>query len=361
MWDQSYPSECTPVSAFHSEQHPVYTNETSGSVPIDGNGTAQNYQRISPLSISDLSQKLERLKQNLAGVIQGKSESIDVLIIALLASGSVLMEDVPGVGKTTLAKALARSLDVEFRRIQFTPDLLPTDILGASIYNPADGSFTFHPGPIFCSVLLADEINRASPRTQSALLEAMSERQVTIEGKRTKLPDPFLVLATQNPIDFHGTYPLPEAQLDRFLVHLNIGYPDPETEADILYAQANERPIDHVKPVLSIDEVVSAQTLSRKVHVDRSIADYIVQIVQETRNHHLLRLGVSPRGSLMFFRAVQATALFAGRDHVQPDDVRLLAQYVLPHRCMLTSQARYSSSSKPDIIAEIVRKTRIPV
>ncbi len=361
MWNQFCSPECTTVSAVPSEQRPVIANEPLISVPLGGNGQDQNLNRISPLSITDVAPKLERLKKNLTDVIQGKSDPIDALIVALLAGGSVLMEDVPGVGKTTLAKALARSLDVEFRRIQFTPDLLPTDILGSSIYSPADGSFTFHPGPIFCSVLLADEINRASPRTQSALLEAMSERQVTIEGKRTKLPDPFLVLATQNPIDFHGTYPLPEAQLDRFLVHLNIGYPDPETETDILYAQAKERPIDHVKPVLSIDEVVGAQALSREVHVDRSIADYIVQIVQETRNHHQLRLGVSPRGSLMFFRAVQAAALFAGRDHVQPDDVRQLAQYVLPHRCMLTSQARYSSSNKVDIIAEIVRKTRIPV
>ncbi|MCA9074668.1 MAG: MoxR family ATPase [Planctomycetaceae bacterium] len=316
---------------------------------------------LARFSIEDIAPKLAQLKQNLTTVIQGKSDPIDALIVALLASGSVLMEDVPGVGKTTLAKALARSLDVEFRRIQFTPDLLPTDILGSTIYTPADGTFKFHPGPIFCSVLLADEINRASPRTQSALLEAMSERQVTIEGKRMTLPNPFLVLATQNPIDFHGTYPLPEAQLDRFLVHLNIGYPDPDTEADILYAQANDRPIDQVKPVLSIDEVVAAQTMVKQVHVDRSIVDYIVQIVQETRNHHQLRLGVSPRGSLMFFRAVQAAALFAERDHVQPDDVQRYAPYVLPHRCMLTSQARYGSSSKVEIIAEIVRKTRVPV
>ncbi len=361
MWSQSHSSECTIVSAVPSEQHPLPSLETAGSVPVSVNGEASDHHASRPISIEQIAPKLAQLKQNLSVVIQGKSDAIDVLIVALLASGSVLLEDVPGVGKTTLAKALARSLDVEFRRIQFTPDLLPTDILGSSIYSPALGSFTFHPGPIFCSVLLADEINRASPRTQSALLEAMSERQVTIEGKRTTLPNPFLVLATQNPIDFHGTYPLPEAQLDRFLVHLNLGYPDPETETDILYAQANKRPIDHVTPVLSSAEVVGAQTLVRQVHVDRSIADYIVQIVHQTRNHHQLRLGVSPRGSLMFFRTVQAAALFAGRDHVQPDDVRQFAQYVLPHRCMLTSQARYGSASKIDIISEIVRKTRIPV
>ncbi|MGD9857327.1 MAG: AAA family ATPase [Planctomycetaceae bacterium] len=310
---------------------------------------------------SRVQQKIALLKGNLSSVILGKSDPIDVLIVALLAGGSVLMEDVPGVGKTTLAKALARSLDVEFRRIQFTPDLLPTDILGSSIYNPADGSFTFRQGPIFCSVLLADEINRASPRTQSALLEAMSELQVTIEGRRYTLPQPFLVLATQNPIDFHGTYPLPEAQLDRFLIYLNLGYPDPETETDILYAQAARRPIDHVSPVLNVEEVNAIQSMVKHVHVDRSIADYIVQIVGATRKHHQLQLGVSPRGSLMFFRAAQAAALFAGRDHVQPDDVRLLVGHVLPHRCTLTAQARYSGASKQDIMLEILQNIRVPV
>ena len=361
MLSPSTPSECSVVSAVPSERNPLQSHPSAISVPIDFSADRPNNPDINQPSLEEISPKLAQLKQNLSTVIRGKSEPIDVLIVALLASGSVLMEDVPGVGKTTLAKALARSLDVEFRRIQFTPDLLPTDILGSSIYNPTNGTFTFHQGPIFCSVLLADEINRASPRTQSALLEAMSERQVTIEGKRMALPNPFLVLATQNPIDFHGTYPLPEAQLDRFLVHLDIGYPDPDTEADILYAQANDRPIDQVKPVLSIEEVIAAQTLVKQVHVDRSIVDYIVQIVQQTRNHHQLRLGVSPRGSLMFFRGVQAAALFAGRDHVQPDDVQRYAPFVLPHRCMLTSQARYGSSSKVEIIEEIIRKTRIPV
>lgn len=305
--------------------------------------------------------KIALLKQNLSSVILGKDDPIDVLMVALLAGGSVLMEDVPGVGKTTLAKALARSLDVEFRRIQFTPDLLPTDILGSSIYNPSDGSFTFRQGPIFCSILLADEINRASPRTQSALLEAMSELQVTIEGRRYSLPRPFLVLATQNPIDFHGTYPLPEAQLDRFLVYLNLGYPDAETEADILYAQADRRPIDHICPVLTAEEVNALQSMVKHVHVDRSIAEYIVQIVNATRHHHQLQLGVSPRGSLMFFRAAQAAALFAGRDHVQPDDVQMLVGHVLPHRCTLTAQARYSGVSKQSLMEEILQTLPVPV
>ncbi len=304
---------------------------------------------------------LKQLRANLAAVIRGKEDALDVLIIALLGGGSVLMEDVPGVGKTTLAKALARSLDVEFRRIQFTPDLLPTDILGSSIYNPRDGSFSFRPGPIFCSVLLADEINRASPRTQSALLEAMSERQVTIEGERHTLPAPFLVLATQNPIDFHGTYPLPEAQLDRFLVQLNLGYPDAEREVDVLYSQAVDPPIEHLTPVLSNAEVNNIQEQVRRVQVDRSIAEYLVRIANETRNHHQLRLGVSPRGSLMFFRAVQAAAFYDGRDYALPDDVQRLAPYVLPHRTMLTSKARYGSLTKSEVIREILDHVRVPV
>lgn len=348
------------MSAVPTSQRPVHPGD-SGEARGDGNGELPLRDKAELLTSQQAVDKIALLKANLSSVILGKSEPIDVLIVALLAGGSVLMEDVPGVGKTTLAKALARSLDVEFRRIQFTPDLLPTDILGSSVYNPADGSFTFRKGPIFCSVLLADEINRASPRTQSALLEAMSELQVTIEGMRHSLPQPFLVLATQNPIDFHGTYPLPEAQLDRFLIYLNLGYPDPETEADILYAQADRRPIDEVFPVLTVDEVNALQSMVKHVYVDRSIADYIVQIVNATRDHHQLQLGVSPRGSLMFFRAAQAAALFAGRDHVQPDDVRMLVPHVLPHRCTLTSQARYSGIDKRTVMLEILQRIRVPV
>jgi MoxR-like ATPase len=305
--------------------------------------------------------KVQQLRQNLASVIRGKPESIDVLVIALLAGGSVLMEDVPGVGKTTLAKALAKSLDVEFRRIQFTPDLLPSDILGASVYNPREGSFDFREGPIFCSVLLADEINRASPRTQSALLEAMSEGQATIEGHRYHLPRPFLVLATENPIDFHGTYPLPEAQLDRFLVQLRLGYPDAETEVEVLLSQADDVPVDHIEPVLLLEEVLCVQSMVRRVRVERSVARYIVDIVHQTRNHHQLKLGVSPRGSLMFFRAVQAAAFAAGRDYVVPDDVQRLAVHVLAHRTVLTSKARYGSLTKEEVILEILSRTSVPV
>ena len=304
--------------------------------------------------------KLDELQANLSAVILGKDEQIGVLITALLAGGSVLMEDVPGVGKTTLAKALARSLDVEFRRIQFTPDLLPSDILGASVFNPKEGTFTFREGPIFCSVLLADEINRASPRTQSALLEAMSEGQATIEGQRYYLPQPFIVLATENPVDFHGTYPLPEAQLDRFLVQLELGYPDRDTEADMLLSQATVVPVDDVKPVLLLEEVICLQTMVREVRVERSLAQYMVDIVQATRKHHQLKLGVSPRGSLMFFRAVQAAAFAAGRDYVLPDDIQRMAIPVLAHRTVLTSKAKYGSLSKVQVIEEALAQVPVP-
>lgn len=300
------------------------------------------------------------LSKNLATVIRGKDESIDVLVMALLAGGSVLIEDVPGVGKTTLAKALAKSVDLTFHRVQFTPDLLPGDILGSSIYNPMEGSFSFRPGPIFCNVLLADEINRASPRTQSALLEAMNEAQATIEGVRHALPAPFLILATQNPVDFHGTYPLPEAQLDRFLVQLNLGYPDADTELDVLYGQAKSHPIDSLKSVMSDVELLGLQSAVRDVVVEHSVGRYMLQIVQATRTDNRLKLGVSPRGSLMLFRAAQACAFLAGRDQVLPDDVQRMAPYVLAHRLLLTSKSKYGSTTKNQIIAEILERIPVP-
>ena len=308
----------------------------------------------------DQADKLETLRKSLSTVIRGKDETIDILLIALFAGGSVLMEDVPGVGKTTLAKALARSLDAEFRRVQFTPDLLPSDILGSSIYSPKTGEFNFREGPIFCSILLADEINRASPRTQSALLEAMSEGQATIEGVRHFLPKPFLVLATQNPVDFHGTYPLPEAQLDRFLVQLQVGYPDRDMEIEMLYDRAITLPIDAVKAVMTMDEVAQAQQQVREIQMDRSVAGYIVDVVAKTRSHPLIRLGVSPRGSLMFFRAVQSAAFLAKRDYVTPDDVQKMAIHVLPHRLSLTPKARYGSMTKTQVIQEILSELSVP-
>lgn len=315
---------------------------------------------LSSVDLKMVGDKLATLRQNLARVIRGKEDVIELLVTALLAGGSVLMEDVPGVGKTTLAKGLAKSLDAKYQRIQFTPDLLPTDILGSSIYHPADGTFTFKEGPIFSNILLADEINRASPRTQSALLEAMSEGQVTIEGKRYRLPAPFLVLATQNPVDFHGTYPLPEAQLDRFLIQIGVGYPDRQSEVDILYEQAVTKPVDDLEPVLNLEDVVHLQSQVSRVHVDRSIAGYIVDLIRRTREHPLLKLGVSPRGSLMFFRAVQAAAVVCGRDFVLPDDIRKMAGSVLGHRVMLSSKAKFGSLTKHQLITEILSQFPIP-
>jgi len=305
-------------------------------------------------------EKLRDLRENLGKVIHGKAECIEILTIALVAGGSVLMEDVPGVGKTTLAKALARSIDAEFRRIQFTPDLLPADILGSSIYNPVNGSFVFRPGPLFCNILLADEINRASPRTQSALLEAMNEQQATIEGEFHALPAPFLVLATENPVEFHGTYPLPEAQLDRFLVLLSLGYPSADVEVGILYDQTDGHPLDRLGPVVSRDEVVAMQQAVGRVKVDRGIGQYIVRIVEATRDESRLKLGVSPRGSLMLFRASQASAFAEGRDFVLPDDVQKLAPYVLAHRVMLTSKARYGGATKRQIITDVLERVKVP-
>lgn len=304
--------------------------------------------------------KLGLLRDNLQSVIRGKRDSIDILVISLLAGGSVLMEDVPGVGKTTLAKALAKSIDASFSRVQFTPDLLPGDILGSSIYNPVKGTFSFRHGPIFCNVLLADEINRASPRTQSALLEAMSEMQATVEGERHPLPAPFVVIATENPIEFHGTYPLPEAQLDRFLVLLDLGYPDVDTEVGILYAQAQSHPLDDIEAVMTRDDVVAIQNEVRAVQIEESVSKYIVNLVAETRREPLLKLGVSPRGSIMLFRTSQAAAYADGRDFVLPDDVQRLAPFVLSHRILLTSKAKYAGTNKRDVITDILGRVKVP-
>ncbi len=306
-------------------------------------------------------QLLSALSRNLESVIYGKSDCIDVLVAALLAGGSVLIEDVPGVGKTTLAKALARSIDAKYSRIQFTPDLLPADILGSSIYNPVSGDFRFDPGPIFCNILLADEINRASPRTQSALLEAMNENQATIEGKRYPLPDPFIVIATENPIEFHGTYPLPEAQLDRFLVRLSIGYPAPAVEIDILKSHAHAEPLEQLEPVLSLEQVRRIQKEVASTHVDDGILRYIVEIVHATRRDGRLQLGISTRGTLMISRAARARAYLRGRDHVVPDDVQWVLPHVLPHRLVPTVKSRHDNLTAGQIMADIAARIEVPV
>ena len=303
---------------------------------------------------------LDRIRDNLRSVIKGKDEKLDLLLAAVLAEGHVLLEDMPGLGKTTLAKTLAVSITAEFRRVQFTADLLPTDVLGGSIYNATHGTFSFQRGPIFTNILLADEINRASPRTQSAPLEAMAERQVTIEGTRYELPALFVVLATQNPIEFHGTYPLPEAQLDRFLIKLSLGYVDRETELGILYDQESVHPLTKLQPVSDVDSIVELARKSRAIHVDRSVGGYIVDLVGATRKHPEVLMGASPRGALGLFRLAKAVALLAGRDHVTPDDVQGCAVSVLAHRIVLHTKARFGGVSAAAVIEDAMNRVPVP-
>lgn len=302
-----------------------------------------------------------RICENLELVIKGKSEVLKLVSVALLSGGNLLMEDVPGVGKTTLAKALARTIDGGFKRIQFTPDLLPTDILGSSIFNPKDGTFHFERGPIFSNILLADEINRASPRTQSALLEAMSEQQVTIEGTRHKLPSPFAVIATQNPVDYHGTYPLPEAQLDRFTMQISLGYPARKEEREILLGQKERHPLESLEPVVSLEEVEEARAAVRKVGFEEPVVDYLLAMVEASRSEPRLKLGVSPRGSLAMFRAAQALAWTEGREYVRPDDIKALAVPVLAHRLVLDTKAKYAGVSKGDIVDGLLESVEVPL
>ncbi len=303
---------------------------------------------------------VDRLRRSLRAVIRGKTDAIEQLLIGVLSGGHVLIEDVPGVGKTTLAKALARSVDLDFARVQFTPDLLPSDILGTHVLNPREGSLSFQPGPVFTNVLLADEINRASPRTQSALLEAMNEGQATIDGKTMKLPDPFLVLATQNPVDFQGTYPLPEAQLDRFVLRLRIGYPPLDDEVAMLFDRKAKDPLDAVERVISKDELVRTREAVRDVEVKESVARYLALLCDKTRDHDELALGASPRGTLVYFRACQARAFLAGRSYVTPDDAQALLLPVLGHRVQLTERARYGGRDASGALADILTQVPVP-
>ncbi len=303
---------------------------------------------------------LAKLKANLGRVIRGKEGVIDLLLVALLADGHVLIEDVPGTGKTTLAKALALSLKAKFSRIQFTPDLLPTDIVGGMIYSAANGSFTFRPGPIHANIVLADEINRASPRTQSALLEAMSERQVTTEGESRLLPRPFLVIATQNPIEHNGTYPLPEAQLDRFCMKISLGYPLLADELRLLRDQEHEHPLHAVEAVIDAQALLALQEKVKDVDVEATVLEYIVKLVARTRTDTRLRLGASPRGALDLRRCSQALAFLNGRDHVRPNDVQALAVAVLSHRLLVDLKARHGGLLGERVIEEIVRTEGVP-
>lgn len=307
-----------------------------------------------------MNDKIKRLMENLNSVIRGKEEAVRLLSAAFFAGGNILLEDVPGVGKTTLAKTLALSIKGDFSRIQFTPDLLPSDILGCSIFNPSSAEFVFRKGPVFTNILLADEINRASPRTQSALLEAMNEGQATIEGKTHPLPKPFLVIATENPVEHHGTYPLPEAQLDRFAMRLSLGYPDEAHELEMLYSRKDSDPLENIRPVLEKDEVAAIQAEVGKVSVERSVAEYMARLVRATRNDPRVRLGASPRALLTLSRCARGLAFTDGRRHTLPDDVKTLAIPVLSHRLSLDNKAKYSGVKASDVIVEILKNTDVP-
>jgi MoxR-like ATPase len=307
------------------------------------------------------SELLTRIRTAVGKVIQGKPEAVELLLLAVLAGGHVLVEDVPGVGKTTLAKAIARVFQVGFSRVQFTPDLLPADILGSLLLDPREGSFSFHRGPIFTNVLLADEINRASPRTQSALLEAMSEAQVTVDGVTYPLGPPFFVFATQNPHEYSGTYPLPEAQLDRFMIRIAIGYPAEDAEMSMLYARQHEDPLDSLQAVASEKDLLAMQAAVRDVEVKPAIGRYLLAVATATREHKDVVLGASPRGALSLFRAAQARAYANGRLYVSPDDVQALAFPVLGHRISITPEARYGGRGTEGVLQDVVASLRVPL
>ncbi|RME09402.1 MAG: MoxR family ATPase [Ardenticatenia bacterium] len=310
--------------------------------------------------MESVQQLVERVRANVGRVILGKEPQLELAIIALLCEGHVLIEDVPGVGKTMLAKALATSIGCSFKRIQFTPDLLPSDVTGVSVFNQKTQEFEFRPGPIMANIVLTDEINRATPKTQSALLEAMEERQVTVDGQTYHLPRPFMVLATQNPIEYEGTFPLPEAQLDRFLVRIQLGYPSPDEEVNMLTSQQRAHPIESLQAVASTEDIIAAQRAVREVYVDELVKEYIVALVNATREHEDVYLGASPRGSLALYHAAQALAAARGRDFVTPDDVKELAHATLAHRIIITPAARIKDTTPADIVDAVLKKVPVP-
>ncbi len=317
-----------------------------------------------PATHPDLLDHLHKLEETLGSVIRGNAGAVHLALVGLLSEGHILIEDVPGVGKTTLAHALARSLNCRFQRVQFTSDLLPSDVIGISVYNQHREEFEFRPGPVFANILLADEINRTTPKTQSALLEAMNEHQVTVDNQTHPLPEPFMVIATQNPVEHHGTYPLPESQLDRFLMRIRMGYPSLEGEREILRASQNANGLHVLEPVATADEIHEWQRAVRSVTVEDSLLEYMLRLVNRTREHEHLALGISPRGSQALFRAAQALALLEGRLYCIPDDFKQLAVPVFAHRVVVSSQyvsTRKKSDQADTLIQEILDSTEVPL
>ncbi|MGE6489977.1 AAA family ATPase [Paenisporosarcina sp. NPDC076898] len=306
-------------------------------------------------------EKIHAIVDNIERVMIGKREIAELSVVALIAQGHVLLEDVPGVGKTMMVRALAKSVGAQFKRIQFTPDLLPSDVIGVSIYNPKDMEFQFRPGPIMGNIVLADEINRTSPKTQSALLEGMEEASVTIDGETMMIPKPFFVMATQNPIEYEGTYPLPEAQLDRFLLKLRMGYPSHAEEIEVLKRAEKSAPIEDLNAAISLEDLILLQKEVKDIVVDDTIKNYIVDLANRTRKDSYIYLGVSPRGSLALMRASQAFAMLKGRDFVTPDDIQYLAPFVFSHRMILRSEARYDGITPEEIVERILAKTNVPI
>jgi len=311
-------------------------------------------------SVQEIAGAVRDVLANVERVIVGKSDAVRLTLIAVVCRGHILIEDVPGVGKTVLAKSIAKSIGCSFKRIQFTPDLLPSDVTGVSVFNQKTDNFEFRPGPIMSQMVLADEINRATPKTQSALLEAMEESQVTVDGITYPLPLPFIVLATQNPIEYEGTFPLPEAQLDRFMMNISLGYPGPVDEMNILDSQQRRHPIEAIGQVISAEELVDLQTAIREIHVDATVREYIVMLTNATRHHTNVYLGASPRGSLALFRAGQALAAFEGRDYVIPDDIKALVKATLSHRIIVTPAARVRGVTPIAVLDEILQEIPVP-
>lgn len=316
---------------------------------------------MNPIKLEQTHPSVLKLIDNIEKVLIGKRSVIEMMVAAVLANGHVLLEDVPGVGKTMLVRALAKSVGGEFKRIQFTPDLLPTDVTGVAIFNQKSLEFEFRQGPLFANVILADEINRTSPKTQSSLLEAMEERSVTVDGVTYRLPEPFFVMATQNPLEYEGTFPLPEAQLDRFLIQLRLGYPSVDEEMRMLSRFSDTNPLDQLEPVMTAGELAQLQQQASAVKISEGVKEYIVRLCHRTRDHHQVYLGVSPRGSLALYRASQALAFVRGREYVIPDDVKELVPLIFAHRMMVKPESRLEGSTVERILTAILSETRVPV